>query len=122
MLLTPARPYAGGITAGSFWPSRLYRASYLPGPQELYTTFWAPVSAGESAMMAPGFRSRFGHPSNRWPMPGAAELLTVEWQRAQVIPTRVRVSRPFTVSTVPLSPTTAFSFSRVTVVAGELRS
>src|SRR5215213_202669 len=110
------------MTAGSFWPSKLYRASYLPGPQELYTVFWSGVSAGESATMAPTLSSRLGHPSRRCPMPGWTELLTVEWQMAQVMPTWVSVSLPFTFSTVPLSPTTAFSLSRATVEAGSLRS
>ena len=51
-------------------------------------------------------------------MPGMNESSTVEWQRAQVMPTRVSVSMPPTLSTVPLRPTTAFSFSSATVVAG----
>ena len=49
------------------------------------------------------------------------ELSTVEWQSAQVMPTRVSVSVPPTLSTVPLTPTTAFSFSSATVVAGLVR-
>ena len=40
-------------------------------------------------MMAPTFRSRFGQPSFRRPMPGMTELSTVEWQSAQVTPSRV---------------------------------
>ena len=55
-------------------------------------------------------------------MPGANELSTVEWHSAQVMPTRVSVSLPLTVSTVPLRPTTASSFSSATVVSGLLRS
>ena len=55
-------------------------------------------------------------------MPGANELSTVEWQRAQVMPTWVRSSLPLTDSTVPFRPTTASSFSRATVVAGLFRS
>ena len=51
-------------------------------------------------------------------MPGANELSTVEWHSAQVMPTRVSVSLPLTVSTVPLRPTTASSLSSATVVAG----
>ena len=51
-------------------------------------------------------------------MPGANELSTVEWHSAQVTPTRVSVSAPLTVSTVPLRPTTASSLSSATVVAG----
>src|SRR4051812_14627338 len=46
------------------------------------------------------------------------ELSTVEWQSAHVIPTRVRVSLPLTISTVPLTPTTAPSLINATVVAG----
>ena len=72
--------------------------------------------------MAPGFRSRLAQPSSRLPMPGAKELSTVEWQRAQVMPTRVSASLPLTVSTVPLRPTTASSLSKATVVAGLARS
>ncbi len=37
------------------------------------------------------------------------------------MPTRVRVSLPLTVVTVPLTPTTASSFSSATVVAGSVR-
>ena len=59
-------------------------------------------------MMAPGFRSRFAHPSRRRPIPGITESSTVEWQRAQVTPRRVSWSVPPMFSTVPLSPTTAF--------------
>ena len=55
-------------------------------------------------------------------MPGANELFTVEWQSAQVIPSRTSVSFPLIVRTVPRRPTTAFSFSSVTVVAGLFRS
>ena len=51
--------------------------------------------------MAPGFRSRLGQPSRRLPMPGANESSTVEWQSAQVTPTRVSVSLPSIVSTLP---------------------
>ena len=51
-------------------------------------------------------------------MPGANESSTVEWHSAQVMPTRVSVSAPLTVSTVPFRPTTAFSLSSATVVAG----
>jgi len=54
-------------------------------------------------------------------MPGAKESSTVEWHRAQVIPTRVSVSLPPMVSIVPLTPRTASSFSNATVVAGSVR-
>ena len=54
-------------------------------------------------------------------MPGANELSTVEWHSAQVVPTRVSVSCPLTVSTVPFRPTTALSLSSATVVAGSVR-
>ena len=48
-------------------------------------------TAGDNAMIAPTFRSRFGHPSSRLPMPGAKELSTVEWHNAQVVPTLLRL-------------------------------
>ena len=54
-------------------------------------------------------------------MPGAKALSTVEWHSAQVMPTRVSVSFPFTVSTVPFTPKTASSLSRARVVAGSVR-
>ena len=110
------------MTCGPFIPSRLKRGSYLPLPHELYTAFVAAGSAGESAMMAPGLRSRLGHPSSRLPIPGANESSTVEWQSAQVTPTRVSRSLPSIVSTVPLSPTTAFSLSSAMVVSGALEA
>src|SRR3989337_300755 len=97
------------MTTGPFTPSRLKRGSYRPGPHELYTAFWPAESAGESARIAPGLRSELGQPSSREPIPGEKELFTVEWQRAQVVPTPTRVSRPATVSMVPFRPTTAFS-------------
>ena len=87
-----------------------------PGVED--AAFVAASTAGDSAMIAPGLRSRLGQPSSRLPMPGANELSTVEWHSAQVMPTRVSGSTPLTVSTVPLRPTTASSFSRATVVAG----
>src|SRR5471030_958475 len=118
MLLMPARPYAGGMTCGPFMPSSLKRGSYLPLPQELNTAFVGASKAGDSAMIAPGLRSRLGQPSSRLPMPGENELSTVEWHRAQVVPTCVSVSTPPMVSTVPWRPTTAFSFSNAIVVAG----
>ena len=73
-------------------------------------------------MMAPGFRLRLGRPSRRWPMPGITESSTVEWHSAQVMPTRTRVSLPSLETTVPLTPTTALSFSSAIVVAGLFRS
>src|SRR5690349_11853089 len=75
-------------------------------------------SAGDRATMAPTLRSWLGQPSSRWPMPGANELSTVEWQSAQVMPTLVRV---LLASTWPMTPTTAPSLSKVTVVAGSSR-
>ena len=51
----------------------------------------------------------------------ANESSTVEWHSAQVMPTRVSVSVPPTLSTVPLTPTTAFSLSSAMVVAGLVR-
>ncbi len=70
-------------------------------------------------MIAPTSRSRFGQPSSRRPMPAANELSTVEWQSAQVIPTRVRV---WLASTSPTTPNTAPSSRSATVVAGSSRS
>ena len=49
--------------------------------------FSAAGTAGDSAMIAPRLRSRFGQPSSRLPMPGGKELSTVEWHNAQVVPT-----------------------------------
>src|SRR3954451_10734871 len=69
-------------------------------------------------MIAPTLRSRFGQPSWRWPTPGATELLTVEWQTAQVSP--IEVIRPER-EKCPLTPTTALSLMRARVVAGESR-
>src|SRR3546814_8326172 len=77
-LSTPARPYAGGITTGTLRPSTFQRGSYLPGPHELSCAFCASESAGDSAMIAPGLRSRLGQPSRRCPMPGENESSTVE--------------------------------------------
>ena len=37
-------------------------------------------------------RSRLAQPSSRWPIPGAKELSTVEWQRAHVMPIDRRLS------------------------------
>ena len=73
-------------------------------------------------MIAPGLRVRLGRPSSRLPIPGATESSTVEWHSAQVIPTRISVSLPSLVTTVPFRPTMASSLSRATVVAGLLRS
>src|SRR5690348_15054435 len=115
----PARPYAGGITVGPFLPSKLYRGSYLPAPHELYTAFCAAESAGDSAMIAPGLRSRLGQPSSREPMPGAMRLSTVEWQSAHVMPSLVMLLLE---STVAFTPTTAPNLSSSTVVAGLWRS
>src|SRR5512138_1879604 len=100
----------------------LKRGSYLPAPHDMYDALVDASIAGDSAMIAPGFRSRFGQPSRRLPMPGANELSTVEWHNAQVVPTWVSVSWPLTVSTLPLRPTTALSFNSATVVAGLRRS
>src|SRR5215218_11345368 len=100
---TPLRPKAGGISTGPLIPSTLKRGSNLPGPHELYTAFCALVRAGDSAIIAPGFKSRFGQPSSRLPTPMATELSTVEWQMAHVIPTDSSVEP----ETLPTTPTTA---------------
>src|SRR4051794_32239558 len=104
-------------------------ASNLPGPQDARTFLTVGRSTpsrsvtglrfGAAEMIAPTLRSRLGQPSRRWPMPGANELLTVEWQTAQVRP--IELSRPVRVKW-PLTPTTALSLSRASVVFGELRS
>ena len=72
--------------------------------------------------MAPGLRLVLGRPSSRRPIPGITESSTVEWHSAQVMPTRVSTSLPSFDTTVPFTPTTAFSLSRATVVAGFFRS
>src|SRR5512133_2343873 len=110
------------MTTGLLRPSMLKRGSYLPLPHERYAALAAAGTAGDSAMIAPGFRSRLGQPSGRLPMPGANESYTVEWHSAQVTPTLVSVSLPLTDSTVPFTPTTALSLSRATVVSGLARS
>src|SRR5262245_36220818 len=117
---TPSSPYAGGMTSGVFLPSMLNRGSYLPGPQDRYTSLAAAGTFGEAAMILPGSRVVLAHPSRRLPMPDG--LSTVEWQIAQVMPTLVSRSRPSICSTVPTKPTTAFSLIRATVTAGSVRS
>src|SRR5436190_16889870 len=102
-----------------FLPSTLNRGSYLPGPHDVYTARCAAVGAGESAMIAPTFRSRLGHPSRRFPMPGANELSTVEWQIAQVIPSLV-TPVPAALG-VALMPMTALRPRSATVVFGSVR-
>ena len=67
-----------------------------------------------SEIIAPTFRSRLGQPSSRFPIPGANELSTVEWQEAQVIPTEVRLPD---VLKFAFTPTTAFNFKSASVVA-----
>ena len=57
----------------------------------------------------------FAQPSSRWPMPGANELSTEEWQSAQVMPTLVSCPASLT---LPRTPTTAFSRNNSTVTAG----
>src|SRR4029079_5773971 len=93
----------------------------MPGPHDMYTAFFAASTAGDRAMIAPGLRSWLGQPSNRLPIPLANESYTVEWQSAEVMPTRVRGSGPLTPSTVPLTPTTAFNLISAIVVAGAVR-
>src|SRR5205807_1098943 len=116
---TPARPYAGGMSTGPFWLSWFQCASYLPGPHDVSTACTAGAcNAGESDRISPGLRSRFGQPSSRRPMPGASELSTVAWHRAHVTPKRVIL---LVASTLACTPTTAFSASRATVVAGSSR-
>src|SRR5689334_5779873 len=103
-------------------------ASNLPGPQLASTFFTVASSAprtfstglrlGARETIAPTLRSRFGQPSRRLPMPGANELLTVEWQTAQVSPTERR--EPLRLN-LPCTPTTALSLISASVVLGSLR-
>src|SRR3954454_9795806 len=136
--LTPARPNAGGISVAAdvpsgrnAFPSRSSSASNLPGPQ-LFRTCRTVASStlsmsatgcsrpgGARLTIAPTFRSRFAQPSSRCPMPGAKESSTAVWQAAQVMPTEVRLPAS---SKIPLTPTTALSLSRASVLAGSSRS
>ena len=75
--------------------------------------------SGAAEMMAPTFRSRFGQPSRRLPMPGANESSTVAWQSAHWMPIEVRF---LLASKMPVTPTTASSSSRARVVFGSSRS
>src|SRR3954453_15079068 len=109
-------------------PSMNSSASNLPGPHDARTFLTVARSTpsrsvtglrfGAAEMIAPTLRSRFGQPSRRWPTPGATELLTVEWQTAQVSP--IEVIRPER-EKCPLTPTTALSLMSARVVAGESR-
>ena len=70
-------------------------------------------------IMPPTSRSRFGHPSNRLPIPSLNELSTVEWQTAQVIPIDCNVPSWLK---FPFTPTTEFNFKRANVIAGSFKS
>ena len=97
-------------------PSKAWcRGSYLPGPHVRNSALSASGNAGDSATIAPTFRSRFAQPSSRLPIPGANELSTVEWHNAHVTPMLVSWSVSFT---VPLTPTTALSRNNSVVTAG----
>ena len=122
MLLTPSEPVRRRNHRGAVQPVEVEaRHRTCPCPQELYTAFWPAVSAGESAMIAPGLRSRLGQPSSRCADPGGEGVVHRRvTQRAGGADAGERVL-PFTVSTVPFSPTTAFSLSSATVVAGSVR-
>src|SRR3954452_10618227 len=110
-------------------PSRNSSGLPFPGPQAPRTFLTVAASTpsrsvtglrfGASDTIAPTFRSRFGQPSSRPPTPGATELLTVEWQTAQVRPTEL--IRPLWLK-CGLTPTTALSLISASVVAGEFRS
>src|SRR5262252_5001321 len=93
------------------------RASNLPGPQ-----LWNGVlstTAGDRETMAPTFSVRLGQPSSRRPIPVVTESSTVEWHSAQVMP---KVARwLFGPVTLPITPTTALSFSNWSVTAGSSR-
>jgi len=68
-------------------PSKAWcRGSYLPGPQVLNSAFVASSNAGDSATIAPTFRSVFAHPSSRFPIPGANESSTDEAQPQSSFP------------------------------------
>src|SRR3954468_2529530 len=135
-LFTPAMPNAGGMSVAallpsgrSATPSTFSSASYLPGPQLARTFFTVGTSTpsasatgckfGASETMAPTLRSRFAQPSSRLPMPGAKESSTDEWQNAHWIP--IPESLP-ELSNFPVTPTTEFSLSNATVVAGSFKS
>src|SRR6266849_1297432 len=118
--LTPAIPYAGGISVAAGFPSgrnalpsRFSSASNLPGPQ-LARTFLVVASStlsnlliagspGPSDTIAPTLRSRFGQPSRRFPIPGAKESSTVEWQTAHESPIERRLPSALK---FPFTPTT----------------
>src|SRR5262249_20202543 len=134
--LTPARPNAGGMSTAPVAPLGVEAppssgscASKRPGPQLASTArtvasstpsrFATGDRSGASPITAPTFRSRFGQPSRRRPMPGAKESSTVEWQRAHWMPTDV--IWPLW-SKRPVTPTTASSWSSASVVAGSLTS
>ena len=122
---------AAGLPSGrKAFPSKTSWASNFPGPQ-LFSTlrtvgsgtpsnFLNALKSGAEATIAPTSRSRFGHPSSRWPIPEENESSTVEWHKAQLIP----------IDFIPLpsgvrkafTPTTAFSFTNASVVAGSSRS
>jgi hypothetical protein len=103
-----------------FVPSNAWcRGSYFPGPHVRNSALSASGNAGDSATIAPTFKSRFAHPSSRCPIPGANELSTVEWHNAHVTPTLVNWPNSFT---VPLTPTTALSRSSSVVTVGLVRS
>ena len=74
---------------------------------------------GASETIRPTFRSWFGQPSSRLPIPGATESSTVEWQKAQVMP--IELSVPPLLK-MPLTPRTEFNFRSASVVAGPSRS
>jgi hypothetical protein len=58
-------------------------------------------------MLAPEVGLRFGDRRIAWPSGrGATELSTVEWQNAQLMPTRRRVVWPPSDVTVPSTPST----------------
>ena len=70
---------------------------------------------GASATIAPTFRSRFGQPSSRRPMPLTKESSTVEWHSAHVMPIEVTL---LSSSSTAFTPTTASARSNSRVVSG----
>ena len=109
-------------------PSIRSSASNFPGPQAANTLLSVATSVlrrlatgwrfGARLTIAPTFKSWFAHPSRRWPMPGANELSTVEWQNAHWIPIDCRVPCELK---KPVTPRTEFSLSSASVVEGSFR-
>src|SRR5207237_249218 len=68
---------------------QIRRLRYVEPDARIAEIAVASPSAGDSATIAPTFRSVLAHPSRRLPMPGANESSTDEWHSAHVMPTFV---------------------------------